>query len=74
MLKTILFIIVGIVLFCVALFLITFIIGIIAPDKLDKIREKLQKCQDNMLDTINSQVNEINDLRKENKNNETKRI
>ena len=70
MLKTILFIIVGIVLFCVALFIITFIIGIIAPDKLDKIREKLQKCQDNMFDTINSQVDEINDLRKENKNNE----
>jgi archaellum component FlaG (FlaF/FlaG flagellin family) len=71
MLKTILFIIVGIVLFCVALFLITFIIGIIAPDKLDKIREKLQKCQDNMLDAINSEVDEINDLRNENKNDES---
>lgn len=70
MLKAILFVIIGIVLFCVALFLIMFIIGIIAPDKLDKIQGKLQKCQDNMLDTINSQVDEINDLRKENKNNE----
>lgn len=70
MLKPILFIIIGIVLFCVALFLITFIIGIIAPDKLDKLQDKLQKCQDNMFDTINSQVDEINDLRKENKNNE----
>lgn len=66
--KTFLFIIIGIVLFCVALFLITFIIGIIAPDKLDKIQEKLQKCHDNMLDAINSEVDEINDLRKENKN------
>jgi cell division protein FtsB len=69
--KTFLFIIIGSVLFCVALLVITFIIGIISPDKLDKAREKLQKCQDNMLDTINSQVNEINDLRKENENNES---
>lgn len=70
MLKAILFIIIGIVLFFVALFIITIIVGIIAPDKLDKLYGKIQKCQNNMLDTINSQVDEINDLREENKNNE----